>query len=149
MDRGAWWATVHGITKESKTTEWLPLIIGFLVNIFPNSNHCLSTYMKKETTFIPVANAVLSNVALCLYPKDFFDAALVCRVNCSSGQQLWPPSLQVYKGKFVYIPRSDMCVERALRRLVTVYEKVTGYTSTCTDLKRKLGIMQRTLNSPL
>ena len=23
MDRGAWWATVHGVTKELDTTEWL------------------------------------------------------------------------------------------------------------------------------
>ena len=23
MDRGAFWATVHGVTKESDTTEWL------------------------------------------------------------------------------------------------------------------------------
>ena len=23
MDRGAWWATVHGVTKESHTTEHL------------------------------------------------------------------------------------------------------------------------------
>ena len=23
IDRGAWWATVHGITKESDTTQWL------------------------------------------------------------------------------------------------------------------------------
>ena len=23
MDRGAWWAIVHGVTKESDTTQWL------------------------------------------------------------------------------------------------------------------------------
>ena len=23
MDRGAWWATVHGVARESDTTEWL------------------------------------------------------------------------------------------------------------------------------
>ena len=23
VDRGAWWATVHGVAKESDTTEWL------------------------------------------------------------------------------------------------------------------------------
>ena len=23
MDRGAWWATIHGVTKESDMTEWL------------------------------------------------------------------------------------------------------------------------------
>ena len=23
MDREAWWATVHGVTKELDTTEWL------------------------------------------------------------------------------------------------------------------------------
>ena len=40
-----------------------------------------------------------------------------------------------------------MCVEMALKRVVRVYEKVTGYASTCSDLKRKQRIMQTTLKT--
>ena len=28
MDRGSWWATVHGVTKESDMTEW-PLLLKY------------------------------------------------------------------------------------------------------------------------
>ena len=64
--RGVWQATVHGVTKESETTEWLTLIIGFLVNIFPNSNSYLSTYMNKETTFIPIVKCCFEVTWLCV-----------------------------------------------------------------------------------
>ena len=30
MDRGAWWATVHGVTRVSDTTEWLSAHTAFL-----------------------------------------------------------------------------------------------------------------------
>ena len=35
MDRGAWWATVHEVTKELDRTEWLNN------NHQPNSSQCL------------------------------------------------------------------------------------------------------------
>ena len=33
MDRGAWWATVHGVTKESDMTEQLTLSAVFRVGL--------------------------------------------------------------------------------------------------------------------
>ena len=40
MDRGAWWATVHEITKESDTTEWL--------NTHAYVHMCVYIYIERE-----------------------------------------------------------------------------------------------------
>ena len=45
MDREAWWATVHGITKDSVTTKWLS-------NNKPNCNH-VKQQQKKLYLFSP------------------------------------------------------------------------------------------------
>ena len=40
-DREVWWATVHGVRKESDTTEYIAIIA--LVNI--NLKHCTEKYI--------------------------------------------------------------------------------------------------------
>ena len=45
MDKGAWWATTHGVTKESDTTEQLTLNTDcswqFVVDGHPSFHVCL------------------------------------------------------------------------------------------------------------
>ena len=62
IDRGAWWATVHGIIKESDTAEQL--------NISPLWYHIQYCYCHKHSPYISYLSATLHSILCkhwCLY----------------------------------------------------------------------------------
>ena len=51
IDRGAWWATVHGVA-ESDMTEWLtPLLLSMLKNVLKKNRKLISVKASCITTF--------------------------------------------------------------------------------------------------
>ena len=52
-DRGAWWATVHGVTKESEMTSWLNKRRGGITGIYtdsPCNPSITSSWMPNNST---------------------------------------------------------------------------------------------------
>ena len=69
MDRGTWWASVHGVTKESDTTEGLTLSLSLFI---------LSDLVEKQARDFPGGSVVKEFVYQCRRLKRFrFDAWVV------------------------------------------------------------------------
>ena len=71
MDRGAWWATVHGVSKESDTTEQLTLRLSIHTHTHTQTKECYSASKKKErrkeilpftTTLMNLEDIMLSKI---------------------------------------------------------------------------------------
>ena len=83
MDRGAWWATVHGV-KESDMTEWLTLSLSPLMNL---------TFNFYYPTFSEIAKVVVQHLGFYSTTGGLLDASRE-RHSGSLGQPLFFPSVQ-------------------------------------------------------
>ena len=85
MDRGAWWATVHGVTKELDTTERLnnnSMLIAIVCSLLQSQNMSFSTNgvsscwgIKNYNDCFPVmciSESETSTVVLCLLRRKHF-----------------------------------------------------------------------------
>lgn len=77
MDRGVWQAKVHGIAKESYTTEWLTLTsikllrhLSFIV-INRYLNNCDSTVLFKMSIFVIPGKGISATIFTCDENSDF------------------------------------------------------------------------------
>ena len=95
MDRGAWWATVHGIAKSRTQSDFAHMYI-----IFPNWEN--------------VMHAVIFSLMVSLYPLAQGDVWLKCK-SSRKGSQVSGPSL-THKDLFLDKSRHDVGCIRMNKR---------------------------------
>ena len=80
MDRGAWWATLHGVAKsQTQLSDWTELNWRFLISLFRLLIYLSSHQKKLEFAFI-----ILSGFPLCMHAKSFQSCPALCNtMDCS------------------------------------------------------------------
>ena len=80
MDRGAWWAIVQGVAKESDTTEWLSTLYGDCMTITDWNIYYLVLYTK--SVLISYMIYMIPNIPYMLYMTSMIP-------NTEFGQWVW------------------------------------------------------------
>ena len=72
MDRGAWWAIVHGITKEWDMTKWLSIQTELYANLF-FQNLFIEAYFFSDT-LLTIVFKDINNRLFCVHSSTSFNA---------------------------------------------------------------------------
>ena len=121
MDRGAWWATVHGVTKSQTGTEWLTLSLSrkYLTWILSPFFLILSKKgngkKKKQTTFFQALDdkkvyelsttitGASYSIFIAYNNKTIATTKYVCMLSCSVVSDSWQPMDCSLPGSSVHV----------------------------------------------
>ena len=89
MDRGAWWATVHGVAKQSDMTEW----VSTYVNVTEHIRECDWAHMWM---------CLVVQSCLTLWPHGLHSARFLCPWRFSK-QEYWSGLPCLTPDKHIYV----------------------------------------------